>query len=59
MCTNRKEITLPNGRKQFVNCGHCEACQQQKANRNTFRIRSEVADVKGMVTLFRYAYLFK
>ena len=52
MCTNRKEITLPNGRKQFVNCGHCEACQQQKANNNTFRIRSEVADVKGMVTLF-------
>lgn len=36
----------------YVNCGHCDACQQQKANANTFKIRSEVAEPHGYVSLF-------
>lgn len=52
MCTNRKEIITKSGRRMYVNCGHCDACQQQKANANTFKIRSEAADRQGYVSLF-------
>lgn len=56
MCTNRKEIVTCSGRKLFINCGHCPACQQQKANRNTFRIRSEVAETKDISLFITLTY---
>lgn len=50
MCTNRHEITLRSGRKMFVDCGECPACQQAKANKRAQRIRYN--DKNDYVTLF-------
>lgn len=50
MCINQKEITLRDGRKHYVKCGKCPACQQERAIYN----RSLINDTKkyGYVTLF-------
>lgn len=50
MCINQKEITLRDGRKHYVKCGKCSACQQERAIYN----RSLINDSKryGYVTLF-------
>lgn len=52
MCTNTKWITNKyTGRSVLVNCGHCAACQQEKANRRTARIHHE-SMLTGYVPLF-------
>lgn len=39
------------GRIQYVNCGHCKACQQEKANKRTLRIRNHEQNT-GRICLF-------
>lgn len=51
MCTNKKEITLVNGRKLFVKCGYCDSCMQEKANRQRRYIINEMGAI-GYITLF-------
>lgn len=59
MCTNRKEIITRDGRKMFVDCGHCDACQQQRANNNTFKIRSECAETDNITLFVTLTYMNK
>lgn len=55
MCTRRREVINPfNGKKLVVDCGHCPACLQKKANLRASRIESEfdeVSDDRAFVTL--------
>lgn len=45
MCINKKWIKNPyNGHHYFVSCGKCPACQQEKANRRTARIKNHLKD---------------
>ena len=41
MCLNKKYINIHNGRELLVNCGHCEACLQEKALNRVNRIKGE------------------
>lgn len=42
MCLNSRWIVSPHdGRYYYCNCGHCEPCLQEKANRRVSRIRFE------------------
>lgn len=51
MCTNTRYIRNIYTDKMFlVNCGHCPACQQEKAARRANRIRNQVVD--GQICLF-------
>ena len=43
MCTNKRYITNVHGRKLLVNCGHCPACLQEKANRRAYKIKCHSA----------------
>lgn len=52
MCTNTKWITNKYTRERvLVKCGHCSACQQEKANRLTSRIRFAAAQGKKSDTI--------
>lgn len=45
MCVNKKWIfNKYDGRRYLVNCGHCEACLQEKAQRRTSRLINESPD---------------
>ena len=45
MCTNKRWIRNKyNGRQYFVNCGHCEACQQEKTHNVFKRIINTFSD---------------
>lgn len=44
MCVNQTWIRIKNGRKMLVKCGHCPACQQEKALQRTNRIRANFPD---------------
>ena len=51
MCTNKKWIRNKfDGKKYFVPCGHCEACQMEKANKVAQKIRNNSS--KNWITLF-------
>ena len=55
MCINKRWIKNPvTGVRVLVSCGHCEACQQEKANKRTTRIRLQTSiDVPlGYQTMF-------
>lgn len=41
MCLNKRYINIHNGRQLLVNCGHCEACLQEKAINRVNRIMGE------------------
>lgn len=49
MCTNRKWITNALGQRIVVDCGHCPACKQKKANMRARRIVNESIDVQNQV----------
>lgn len=55
MCTRRREVFNPyTGKKLVVDCGHCPACLQKKANARARRIEAEfdeVFDDRAFVTL--------
>ena len=51
MCVNKREITLSTGRTMYFNCGHCPACQQEKAIKRSDRIRWQKQD-KDLVPWF-------
>lgn len=52
MCTHTRMITNAyTGKMIRVNCGKCEACQQEKANRNASRIRHQ-SNRDGYMNLF-------
>lgn len=45
MCVNRKEIINPYSHKLLVvDCGHCPACLQAKANKRARRIKEQLQD---------------
>lgn len=51
MCVNAKWVTNKyTGQKLFVNCGHCAACQQQKAQIRTSRLKNSIKE--GEIGLF-------
>ena len=51
MCTNKRKIYNKYTHKPlYVNCGYCPACQQEKANKNASRIRSN--RLPGQIALF-------
>lgn len=51
MCTSMKWVKTPHiNHPVLVPCGHCSACQQQKANARTRRIRDNIG--KGDLSLF-------
>lgn len=55
MCSNKKWIeNFYTGSTVLVNCGHCAACKQEKANKRTTRInlQSKFDVPKGFTTLF-------
>lgn len=54
MCLYKKQITNKyTGKKMYVKCGKCPACQQEKAERRKARIRNHVGkkDIALFVTL--------
>lgn len=52
MCTHKIQVVNKRtGRLQYVNCGHCKACQQEKANKRTARIRNH-EQTTGRIPLF-------
>lgn len=55
MCVNQRWITNPITKRRFlINCGKCEACQQEKAQKRTLRINLETKYnvPHGYTTLF-------
>lgn len=53
MCTNKKWVRNPYSNQWFyANCGHCEACQQEKANKRVTRINNEWLSNSGLTCLF-------
>lgn len=40
MCLRKRKIKKPDGRILFVKCGHCAACQQERANKVAMRIEN-------------------
>lgn len=52
MCTNHIQvINKRTGRLQYVKCGHCKSCLQEKANKRTARIRNH-EQTTGRICLF-------
>lgn len=52
MCTHKLLVhNKRTGRLQYVNCGHCKACLQEKANKRTKRIRNHEQS-SGRICLF-------
>ncbi len=46
MCVNKSWVLNKyNGKKYFVKCGHCPACQQEKAIKRTNRIKAAQKDI--------------
>lgn len=52
MCTNKRYITIANGKKIAVSCGWCPACLQEKALARTIRIRNNCPDDASLMCLF-------
>ena len=51
MCTNKRWVrNRYTGKYIYVNCGHCPACRQQKADHMAQKIRNN--DKEGYIALF-------
>lgn len=55
MCVNRKEIVNRyTGKSLVVDCGHCPACLQSKANKRRARIKNQLQDHENYFVTLTY-----